>query len=1088
MPPSNQARAPVGRGKTYKRGYVACVSCRARKVRCILGDEPPCAKCEREHRECVFETSRKVGKHRQAPRWSLSQNYVPESSHGQSVQERPSDTCQQDANRTPRVISSTGSEPDPLQVTDSDTHGNPSLSGRVMATILARPRDALDVLFDAARPDVGESPSSQTREQGGPARSKTQMAVSASGLVSVSGLSHPSESVLDLWDRCRFVRQGWFTAQEAVTYLDLFYKYLAPLSPVPTVAYYDHKNHEQLIVEEPMLCCTILMIASRYFVLPGAGGISRSHFIHHRLWQYCELLIRRIMFGQEKYSTAKTRIVGSIESLILISDWNPRSVHFPPETEGWDGELISPAYDRRNRLQTSEDVPLIRWREDVFEPAKRSERMSWMLLGAAVTLGYELGVFADGYSNTPLLANSQHVRVYRARKLLYTYVTQMAVRMGCPSPILDNVLFAPDPSQDNITEHKNRQWEVYMKSWTELTRLMKTASAMFFQSISYVKQQLSSGRYSTLLQHFAPSLAQWHDEFKKSTDTPKVLGPLLLIEYHHLRAYTSALAIQAVVERAVVRGVSWIGDTSRESLDGCVLPHDQDFIRDVILSSSKVLQIATEMAIDGMLRYAPLRTLVCVTSSSVYLLKAISLGAHHTDLHASLHTLDECISALRSSGTDDMDFSLRYASLIEKHVDRFRANFISERVATMNPDHRRYHLQTPEPLTSTQSREQPHMHNATSNYSGQQPTDAFVTPQMDSWWAQPFDPNIAPFNFNGEGVSIGLELDSLDFLLNLPQTQDIPVTIPSSRGKIPSLQASRLRSMVLEAHNDPNKIVAHVCSYDALSSKLCEEAGFPIVFLAGYAMASAFALPDTGYIAFQEVAAKVQEVVRATSVPVLVDGDTGYGGPMNVRRTVEGFARAGAAGIMIEDQTWPKRCGHTKGKAVVSRSEAYARWRAAVDARNEGLDIWIMARTDSLIHGYDEALARAREAIKIGVDCVFVEALPDRETMLRLRKDLDFPVFANIIEGGKTENLSAKDLAELGYSAVAYPWTLVAAKLKSIRETLEAIKGSFMVGKPPTVLSYEEVCEGVGFNRYYEMEEKYQYDGSATGSNGYQWA
>ncbi|GAB1207604.1 hypothetical protein APSETT445_006328 [Aspergillus pseudonomiae] len=558
-------------------------------------------------------------------------------------------------------------------VTDSDTHGNPSLSGRVMATILARPSDALDVLFDAARPDIGESPSSQTREQGGTTTNKTQIVVSASGLVSVSGLSHPSESVLDLWDRCRF---------------------------------------------------------------------------------YCELLIRRIMFGQEKYSTAKTRIVGSIESLILISDWNPRSVHFPPETEGWDGELISPAYDRQNRLQTSEDAPLVRWREDVFEPAKRSERMSWMLLGAAVTLGYELGVFADGYSTTPLLANSQTVRVHRARKLLYSYVTQMAVRMGCPSPIPDNILFTPDPSQGNTTELINRQWEVYMKSWTELTRLMKTASAMFFQSISHVKQQLSSGHYSTLLQHFAPSLARWHDELEKSTG---------------IVAYTSALAIQAVVERAVARGVSWIGDTSRESLDGCVLPHDQDFIRDVILSSSKVLEIATDMATKGMLRYAPLRTLVCVTSSSVYLLKAISLGAHHTDLQASLHTLDQCISALRSSGTDDMDFSLRYATLIEKHVDRFRANFISDHVMTMHPDHRRYNAQTPESLTQAQPREQPLMHDAPSSYSAQQSTDALVMPEMNSWWAQPFDPNIAPFNFNGEGVSIGLELDSLDFLLNLPQ-------------------------------------------------------------------------------------------------------------------------------------------------------------------------------------------------------------------------------------------------------------------------------------------------------------------------------
>ncbi|KAK7457356.1 hypothetical protein CaCOL14_001616 [Colletotrichum acutatum] len=313
------------------------------------------------------------------------------------------------------------------------------------------------------------------------------------------------------------------------------------------------------------------------------------------------------------------------------------------------------------------------------------------------------------------------------------------------------------------------------------------------------------------------------------------------------------------------------------------------------------------------------------------------------------------------------------------------------------------------------------------------------------------------------------------------------VDLDNCRGRIPSLQATKIRALMQEAHEDPSKILAHVCSYDALSSRLCEEAGFPLVFLAGYAMASAFGLPDTGYIAFQEVAAKVQEVVREVKVPVLVDGDTGYGGPMNVKRTVEGFAAAGAAGIMIEDQSWPKRCGHTAGKSVVSRSEAYARWQAAVDARDEGVDMWIMARTDSLIHGYDEALTRARKAIEIGVDAVFVEALPNRETMERLRKDLDFPVFANIIEGGKTENLSAQDLGKLGYCGVAYPWTLVAAKLKSIREALEALKGSFTVGKPPTILSYAEVCEGVGFNKYFKFEERYQYEGRTNGANGHQW-
>jgi 2-methylisocitrate lyase-like PEP mutase family enzyme len=255
--------------------------------------------------------------------------------------------------------------------------------------------------------------------------------------------------------------------------------------------------------------------------------------------------------------------------------------------------------------------------------------------------------------------------------------------------------------------------------------------------------------------------------------------------------------------------------------------------------------------------------------------------------------------------------------------------------------------------------------------------------------------------------------------------------------------------------------------------------------MAGFAMAASLGLPDTGYIAFEEVASKIQQAARVTTVPIIVDGDTGYGAPTNVRRTVEGFAHAGAAGVMIEDQTWPKRCGHTRGKSVVTRGEAYARWQAAVDARNEGLDIWIMARTDSFILGYDEMITRARKAIDIGVDCLFLEALPDRATMERALKELAFPCFANIIEGGKTENLSAKDLAAIGYSAAAYPWTLVAAKIKFIRETLEGVKKSLLTGAPPVILGYQDVISGVGFDRYFELEDRYLYEGQTTGQNGY---
>lgn len=159
----------------------------------------------------------------------------------------------------------------------------------------------------------------------------------------------------------------------------------------------------------------------------------------------------------------------------------------------------------------------------------------------------------------------------------------------------------------------------------------------------------------------------------------------------------------------------------------------------------------------------------------------------------------------------------------------------------------------------------------------------------------------------------------------------------------------------------------------------------------------------------------------------------------------------------------------------MSRGEAYARIQAACDARDQGLDIFVLARTDALIHGWEEAMARVQEFKRIGVDAVFIEALPTREAMRKAVQEADMPIFANIIEGGKTENLSAKDLADMGFCAVAYPWTLVAAKLRSIRETLEGIKKSMTIGAPPEILSFDEVCLGVGFNKYWEGEERYKY-------------
>ncbi|KAL3465073.1 hypothetical protein BJX64DRAFT_285936 [Aspergillus heterothallicus] len=783
MPPAPTATRNNSTTSTpsYKRGYVACIGCRTRKVRCVLGSKPPCAKCQREHRECVFQRNDRTGKQREAPKWARSSsnsnrrgsNATPTSREDEEEEER-SEQARTDHSRRESVA---GNDVGDANLGLQGGAEESPLTDPVMSTIFTRPSDALDVLFDAARPGQDEDDRDMNQGHANAGFSAAGVfgalnLVSKSGLVAVSALSQPSEEVLDLWDKCRFVRQGWFTGQEAVTYLDLLYRYLAPLAPVLTDDYRDHSNHVRLVSEEPMLCCTLLMISSRYFILPGAGGVSRSHFIHQRLWQYCELLIRRIMFGQEKHSTAKTRIVGSIESLILISDWHPRSVHFPPDTEGWDAELISPAYDRRNRLHTNGDVPLIRWREDVFEPARRSERMSWMFLGAATSLAYELGIFdTSGANNSPLSA-----RYHRAASMLYIYVTQMAVKMGCSSLLPENIAVASVSSARDT----DARWTTSIRLWTELTRLMKTASAMFFQSMAYTKQQLGSGQYLILLNHFTPSLDRWYEQFTSSSDIPQSLGSLILIEYHYLKICTSALSIQAVVERAVARSSNRLGET--EGVESCILPQDHTFIRDVVTGSRSVLEIATSLAAEGHLRYAPLRALVCITSSSIFLLKAISLGGRHTDLQTSLDILDKCILALRSSGTDDMDFSLRYATLLEKHVARFRANFILPLQSV--PFNTNNANTLPTPSISQRPDDSLSIPTATpythSNLAWTQQQYPMLDhlPAGEDWWARPFDPNIAPFSSHGvggEAVSLGLELDSLDFLWNLPLVEDVDI-------------------------------------------------------------------------------------------------------------------------------------------------------------------------------------------------------------------------------------------------------------------------------------------------------------------------
>jgi 2-methylisocitrate lyase-like PEP mutase family enzyme len=262
------------------------------------------------------------------------------------------------------------------------------------------------------------------------------------------------------------------------------------------------------------------------------------------------------------------------------------------------------------------------------------------------------------------------------------------------------------------------------------------------------------------------------------------------------------------------------------------------------------------------------------------------------------------------------------------------------------------------------------------------------------------------------------------------------------------------------------------CCYDALSARLIEQAGFPLTFMSGFAVAAArLALPDTGLISYAEMLDQGRNILQAVSIPVIGDGDTGYGNPANVRRTVQGYARAGFAGIMIEDQVSPKRCGHTRGKQVVPRAEALARIRAAVEAREDGADILIMARTDArATDGLTEALWRMQAFADLGADILFLEAPADEAEMRQFCRQVSGPKMANMLEGGLTPVLPPERLAEIGYRIAAYPLTLLGCAVHAIRAALgDLAAGHF----PDRQTDFSEVRRIVGFDAYDTLLSRY---------------
>jgi len=261
---------------------------------------------------------------------------------------------------------------------------------------------------------------------------------------------------------------------------------------------------------------------------------------------------------------------------------------------------------------------------------------------------------------------------------------------------------------------------------------------------------------------------------------------------------------------------------------------------------------------------------------------------------------------------------------------------------------------------------------------------------------------------------------------------------------------------------------------DAFVARIIENEGFKAVYVTGAGIANTLGFPDIGLTTMNEVVERARIISRAVNIPVIADADTGYGNPINVMRTVREFEDAGVAAIQIEDQVMPKKCGHFEGKNVISREEMVSKIMAAIEARRNN-DLVIIARTDARdVYGLDEAIERGKLYAKAGADMIFIEAPRSVDELKKISQEIKAPLVVNMVEGGKTPLIPAKELKRMGYKMVIYANTALRVAGYAIREALKVLK---MEGTTTSILnkmlSWDDRQNLVRLSYYKELERKY---------------
>ncbi|KAF2838173.1 hypothetical protein M501DRAFT_857119 [Patellaria atrata CBS 101060] len=798
----------------HTRTYQACIPCRRRKVRCDLGPvddphEPPCKRCKREGKDCFFSATRRKKRPTDAGE-ELDDGDISdyEARNGRkkiraSVEDglrlRRSNSSQTEYGNSKDTLPTQPLTPggsvgryQPLRRPGSNTHVshendeedqkvNNETAAMLQRSEIYSGHDALNLLYEAAgrNGDFNGLNSSPRHVRNGSNTVQTpgSQGSYASPQTNIYANNYPGqrrsvpepvidpaitngtsladeaayESAVKAWTKFRFVRAGWFTAKEAIGYIDYFYTFLSPLTPIVVPDYRHPSKHASLLIEEPMLVVTLLTIASRYMKLPGPGSASRPYAIHEKLWAYLQGMIDRMIWGQEQFggglcgagaqpasdvnplTRRGLRTLGTIESLMLLTEWHPRALHFPPSDD--DDELVTPdivALAGLNEGSTTEaqDEPKAVGGQRInswLEPCWRSDRMCWMLLGNAMSLAFEIGVFdemraGELAAENPNLSHQKVMTYIRRRDhlrdLILIYVTQTSGRVGLTSML-------PRSAQESSFLNRSEEYQAKLRNvnrqrvesltrdrarlspidrvsmtqdtvlffWMEIAALMEAGNQQMFPNRKETRRLIKTGEYVGLLERFKPLLRHWMMDFKQCKPIPDHMRQILTIEYEYCRVYLNSLALQAVVERCThstpmqshAQPVGGAGGLAPKS-DGNAIPlstlmkvygDDRQYVQEVIDACRSVLRVVVDgLYPDEYLKHVPVRTAFRIISVAIILLKTFALGATEGEVAISLDLMSRAVEALRTCVVDDVHVANRFAELLDTLTNRIRSRFV----------------------------------------------------------------------------------------------------------------------------------------------------------------------------------------------------------------------------------------------------------------------------------------------------------------------------------------------------------------------------------------------------------------------------